>query len=1357
MKGRTCFTILLAVTLLSSLLVPFATAQAPGEATEETEQATQQDPEQMYKEDQLAEEEFNQLMPDSTGCCGILHAGGPDLFGYTFLDSDEAGGPIYSWVEITGTNNIPFLDYSSHGPYAVGFTFNYYGTDYTEFYAGSDGILTFGTGATATTNQCPLPSTTTPNNLIAGIWDDLDNDTAIPNGTGWYETYAAGSCPFGGYAGACLIVEWAGMYHYGSSPPDDLTFEIILFDDNDFLIQIADASSEAGSGSTTGIENADGSDGLTYFCNTVDSIADMRAIQFYYPQAAQPDIVVDAPPLEAELCPDETYTIELYVCNDGDAALEWTLVETTTMLAYLDEYVIVDVPAVEARPGIASRSEAFERPAQQFEMHIGWVSLQPIDVLVVTPDVVGGGDISLLLDTLAAFPDLNVTVWDGNAGTPGVPDMLDYDVVFVGNDILWSSSAIDKIALSDNLADYIDYGGKVLAGSFVWSFDDWGLGGGRFMDQDYSPYEMSTQDFWGYIGLGTYDAGHPIMTGVVTATEGYNHQDPALSSSGTWVASWEDDENYVGVAPASVGLNQLHFHQADFGGQTGELLHNALLYLETTGVEDVVPWLSEEPISGTVEMGECVTVAVTFDARWLDPGEYYADLIVESNDPDEPEITLPVTMTVWNCGGALEGYVLDFETGGVDPTCTQAAVYVEPGDLTVPVGPDGYYQTVLAEGTYTLTASAPGYAAETAVVDVTMGITTSQDFSLQRPVVSVEPTDFISVNVPIDTETTLPLVINNDGHMPLDFEIIEIPAVGMAALGGDASAYLTTWLEGGVEIDPLVFAELEAKGATDFFVQMRQQADLSPAYNIQDWDIRGEYVYSALRLAAEAQNPIFDYATGRGLVAETRLANNSVFIKGGTLADVEALAARADVKQIRANHIYTLEEIEAAAPEAWGWNLDLLDPDAGYYGMEAVQAWDAFGADGDGIIVANIDTGVTYQHEALLRQYRGNNGDGTFDHDYNWYAPTITAAVQCDGDAATEPCDEDGHGSGTAGIMVGETEDLAEQNGAAPDAQWIACMGCDGYGPGGPGGCSEEALTKCADWMVAPCPIGVDPGDPACDPSMRPHVINNSWGDVGCDLTHWYEPYISAWRAAGQFPAFSAGNTDGCGTVGSPGDTPEAFGTAAHDSDGVNLYAGGPSCWFNDPSCDPNSHEVDPHLNAPTYGRTPSNVPGQYYNIGGTSGASPHTAGCVALMWSANPLLVGDIETTFTILEQTADRTSTQLWAEGDCGKPACAGEDTYPNFEYGWGYLDCYAAVYAALQAYPDVPWMSVDPTEGTVPAEDTLTIDVTFLCTETRDYVATISILNNDPCDLVTDVPVQIYCVQYYYLPIIIKAYGE
>src|SRR5699024_2736147 len=69
----------------------------------------------------------------------------------------------------------------------------------------------------------------------------------------------------------------------------------------------------------------------------------------------------------------------------------------------------------------------------------------------------------------------------------------------------------------------------------------------------------------------------------------------------------------------------------------------------------------------------------------------------------------------------------------------------------------------------------------------------------------------------------------------------------------------------------------------------------------------------------------------------------------------------------------------------------------GLSNINADDVWDQYGVHGEGIVVANIDTGVQYDHPALVNQYRGNNGDGTFDHNYNWF----DAAGTC-GDA---PCD----------------------------------------------------------------------------------------------------------------------------------------------------------------------------------------------------------------------------------------------------------------------------------------------------------------------------------------------------------------
>ena len=223
---------------------------------------------------------------------GPEDTGGPDTFGYTFRDSAEPNGPVFSWVNISGTGTALDLTTGSgdnrHGPLPLGFTFNYYGTDYTDVWFGADGWLTVGAadpGTNDNSNDCPLPSQNGNENVIGGIWDNLNAAMTTPNGNGYYQAFPAGSCPYGGYPGACFVAQWQGTYYsqLPIPPYDPTTFEIILFDDNDILVQIQEAGDRAGSGSTTGIENVNATDGLTYACNEAASLADNSAIQFYYP------------------------------------------------------------------------------------------------------------------------------------------------------------------------------------------------------------------------------------------------------------------------------------------------------------------------------------------------------------------------------------------------------------------------------------------------------------------------------------------------------------------------------------------------------------------------------------------------------------------------------------------------------------------------------------------------------------------------------------------------------------------------------------------------------------------------------------------------------------------------------------------------------------------------------------------------------------------------------------------------------------------------------------------------------------------------------------------------------------------
>lgn len=320
------------------------------------------------------------------------------------------------------------------------------------------------------------------------------------------------------------------------------------------------------------------------------------------------------------------------------------------------------------------------------------------------------------------------------------------------------------------------------------------------------------------------------------------------------------------------------------------------------------------------------------------------------------------------------------------------------------------------------------------------------------------------------------------------------------------------------------------------------------------------------------------------------------------------------------------------------------------------------GIDGSGLVVANIDTGVRYTHQALVGQYRGNLGS-SFDHNYNWWDPY--------GDHPATPADDNGHGSHTMGTMVGD-DGGSNQIGIAPGANWIACRGCD------TSSCTDAALLGCGQFMAAPTDLsGANP-----DPDMRPNAVNNSWGDCGQTYDSWYSGPINAWLAAGIYPIFSNGNASNCGyssppglnTVGNPARSGNVTGVGSSGEQN-GLYAShsnwGPTDNLDTVNPVSGFEMMKPQVIAPGVSIR-SSTPGSdtEYQDGwtGTSMSAPHVTGLIALIWQAAPCLIGDYAATETLIESTA---VDLVYDDGSPLTPT-----NFPNFATGWGEIDALAAV---------------------------------------------------------------------------------
>ena len=218
-------------------------------------------------------------------------------------------------------------------------------------------------------------------------------------------------------------------------------------------------------------------------------------------------------------------------------------------------------------------------------------------------------------------------------------------------------------------------------------------------------------------------------------------------------------------------------------------------------------------------------------------------------------------------------------------------------------------------------------------------------------------------------------------------------------------------------------------------------------------------------------------------------------------------------------------------------------------------------------------------------------------------------------------------------------------------------------GPGKPAWYAE-----CFQFLIAPYPHGGDPSQG--DPTKAPDSINNSWEcppSEGCS-TGTLQTIVDAVRAAGIFPAMAAGNSGPqCSTIMYP---PAIY---ASSMDVGALDSGNNIASFSSrgPVTSDGSHRTKPNVSAPGVNIRGA-VPGNGYSSGwsGTSMAAPHLAGGVALLWQADPTLVGKIDQTQNNIQHAATHL-IDVQAVGNCRGPSPFQDNTF-----GWGLINLLMAV---------------------------------------------------------------------------------
>jgi fibronectin type 3 domain-containing protein/type II secretory pathway pseudopilin PulG len=431
--------------------------------------------------------------------------GGPDSFGYRWIDSNTTTSPStsYNWLDgVTGGTDLSLGNDQTSAYIDLGFRFPFYEVSYSSIAVCSNGWATFKDSGYTTKTSNPLPYTLKPNALIAPFWTDLNPGQ---HGKVNYKVNNQTSPKH-------FIITWdnvplnMGSYQYNQ------TFEAVIYENGSILFQYKSVNLTQSMIPVVGIEDHDGKNGLgySYF------LENGSAIWYFYNYAAH-DLNLKNVKVKSYSSVNEELEIKATIENFGYS------VEDKINLSLKVNSVPINWtgPVITLNPFQSTEHIFYWTPATQGNHTVG-VQIEPVSGETKTDNNYIGKTVDVRNWRGKILYDRTHGGW-----------MEDYTIWF--SDLKSKNIIVEELTSGDVTSQALEgYSAIMLAYAYqtftgseltaVHNFINSGHGLiilGRYYDNVYnpltSPYEITWYDHDGSSGNTNDITAHEITTGVQTA------------------------------------------------------------------------------------------------------------------------------------------------------------------------------------------------------------------------------------------------------------------------------------------------------------------------------------------------------------------------------------------------------------------------------------------------------------------------------------------------------------------------------------------------------------------------------------------------------------------------------------------------------------------------------------------------------------------------------------------------------------------------------------------------------------------------------------------------------------------------